>query len=133
MFNKDPRSMASNSNNETIIAQGVMVEGDFTSQGDVVIDGEVKGSVQTAQTLRIGDSAKIHADVTANTAIVAGEVQGNIRITDRLELLESSRVHGDIEASVLSIAAGANVNGRITMNGGAKAAKPNKEPKEEQE
>ena len=100
---------------ETIIATGVRVEGDFTSKGDVVIDGEVMGTVHTDASLRIGETARIQADVSAASAVVGGEVQGNIRVGDRLDLLESSRVHGDIEAQVISIAPGAVVNGRVTM------------------
>lgn len=126
MFKKQKiQPMATGSSNETIIAQGVIVEGDFSSQGDVIIDGEVTGSVKTDQSLRIGESAKIHADISARTAIIAGEVEGNIHIDDRLELLESSRVHGDIQAQILSVAPGASVNGRITMGSAKKSGAKN--------
>lgn len=109
------------SNNETVIAQGVKVEGEFAAQGNVVIEGELTGSVETSQALQVGQEAKIYADVVAKTAVIAGEIQGNIRVTDKLELRESSNVHGDIEAKTLSVSPGANINGRITMNGGVPA------------
>ncbi len=105
------------SQNETIIAQGVKVEGEFTSQGDVVIDGEVIGTVKTASSLRVGESARIQANVTAQSAVIAGEVIGNIQAFERLELLESSKVQGDVETQLISIAPGAVVNGRLTMTG----------------
>lgn len=113
--NEEQTHMAASSGQETVIAQGVKVEGDFTSSGDVIIDGEVTGTIQTASSLRVGESAKIHADVGAATAIVAGEIQGNLRVEDRLELLESSIIHGDVECRVLSVAPGATINGRLTM------------------
>ncbi|MDG1949814.1 MAG: polymer-forming cytoskeletal protein [bacterium] len=100
---------------ETIIAQGVRVEGDFHSQGDVVIDGEVAGSVETSSGLRVGDTARIHADVKAADAVVAGEVQGNMFVTGMLELLATSKVVGDITTSSISVAAGAELNGRVSM------------------
>lgn len=103
------------SEQETIIAQGVRVEGDFVSQGPVVIDGEVAGSVKTTQSLRVGDNARIEADVVAQSAIIAGQVFGKIQVQDRLELHERSVVQGDIEASVFSVAAGAQINGTVTM------------------
>ena len=84
-----------------------------------MIDGEVTGSLQTAASLKVGETAKIHADLTAQSATNAGEVQGNVRVSDRLELLDGSRVHGDIEAQVLSVAAGAKINGRVSMEPGA--------------
>jgi len=107
---------------DTVIALGVRVEGDFTSKGDVVIDGEVTGTVHTDASLRVGESARIQADVSALSAMVAGEIHGNIRVADRLDLMESSRVHGDIEAQTLSMAPGAVVNGRVSM--GAMEAQP---------
>ena len=114
--------MSSAANNETIIAQGVRVEGDFHSQGDVVIDGEVSGSVQTQSALRIGETAKIHADVRAANAIIAGEVQGNIFIEETLELLSTSRVKGDIVTANISVALGAQVNGHIGMDEAGKTS-----------
>lgn len=111
----DQTHMGSSSGQETIIAQGVKVEGEFTSSGDVVIDGEVTGSIQTAASLRVGESARIQADVTAVSAVVAGAIQGNVRISDRLELLDSSVIHGDVECQTLSVAPGAKINGRLTM------------------
>ncbi|MBM5789928.1 polymer-forming cytoskeletal protein [Candidatus Parcubacteria bacterium] len=118
--------MAQHSTGETIIAQGVRVEGDFHSSGDVVIDGEVSGSIETAQALTVGESARIQADVVANSARVAGEIKGNITAVERLELLASSVVEGDIETADLSIASGARVNGKVMMGGG----KGKKEEKE---
>jgi cytoskeletal protein CcmA (bactofilin family) len=101
---------------ETIIAQGVRVEGDFHSQGDVVIDGEVVGSVETKSALTVGETAKIHADVKAKSAVVAGEIVGNIFAEEMLELLEKSQVKGDVVTGRISVAAGARVNGRISMD-----------------
>jgi len=100
---------------ETTIAMGVKVEGDFTSEGDVIIEGEVTGNVKTKSHLRVGDSAKINADVSAKNAVVAGYIKGNLTVSERLELGENSVVEGDITTEVLSIAPGASVNGKLTM------------------
>lgn len=109
------REMSASPGGETVIAQGVKVEGEFTSNGNVIIEGEVTGSVTIAGDLRVGPTARIHADVSAQNAVVAGEIGGNMRVADRLELVESSRVMGDIEAQVLSVAAGATINGKVSM------------------
>ncbi|KKT69942.1 MAG: hypothetical protein UX09_C0031G0010 [Candidatus Uhrbacteria bacterium GW2011_GWE2_45_35] len=114
MFNKDQEA---GKNGGTIIAQGVKVEGDFVSDGNVVIEGEVSGSVKTSGFLEVGEAAKIKASVSAGEALVAGEVLGNLTVSGKLDLLETSRVEGDIEASILSVAPGAKINGQITMNG----------------
>lgn len=104
------------SGSETIIAQGVKVEGDFTSNGNVLIDGEVVGSVKAAQNLQIGQSARIHASVIAATALVAGEILGDLEATERLELTSTSKIRGNITTAVLSVEPGAEINGTITMS-----------------
>lgn len=114
MFNAKKEARMANAG-ETVIAQGVRVEGDFHSQGDVVIDGEVAGSVQTSSALRVGDAARIHADVKAANAVIAGEIQGNLFVSGMLELLATSKVIGDITTKQISVAAGAELNGRISM------------------
>jgi cytoskeletal protein CcmA (bactofilin family) len=109
-------------NPETIIAAGVQVEGDFTSQGNVLIEGTVQGSLRTERDLRVGENAVITADVKAANAVVAGEVRGNVTVTGKLELEPSARVFGDIRTSVLVVASGASMNGQIKM--GEEAAAP---------
>ena len=111
--------MSKNKTEETIIAHGVRVQGDVVSDGDIVIEGEVKGTVKTAGDLRVGKEAKIHADVVAKNATVAGEIRGTVQAGGRLELTETSNIIGDVAAEVLSISAGAQVNGKITMDGRA--------------
>ena len=120
---------------ETVIAQGVKVEGEFTSNGNVIIEGEVTGAVSVAGDLTVGQGARIHADVTAQNAAVAGEIGVNLRVNERLEIAESARVLGDIEAQILSVSPGASINGRVTMGAeeGGKRGRRSKETSEEVE
>jgi cytoskeletal protein CcmA (bactofilin family) len=100
---------------DTIIAQGVKVEGDFKSKGNIIIEGMVSGSVKTENDLHVGEKAKISANLTVQNAHIAGEVQGNIKAKEKLELATTSRVYGDIEAKTLIINAGAIFNGKCAM------------------
>jgi len=114
MFNRDEGGREGGS---TIIARGVKVEGDFTSDGNVTIEGEVLGSVKASGHLEVGPEAKIKADVSAGSAVVAGEISGNLIVTGKLDLLEKSHLSGDITVGILSVAPGAKINGQVTMNG----------------
>lgn len=118
---------------ETIISASVKVEGDFVSQGNVLIEGEVEGSMKTEKDLRVGEHARISADVSAASATVAGEVRGNVNVSDRLKLEPTAKVYGDIKTRDLVVASGAVVNGKIVMDADmemngrpAKAAKSTK-------
>jgi len=107
---------------ETIISASVKVEGDFVSQGNVLIEGEVEGSIKTEKDLRVGEHARIAADVSAASATVAGEVRGNMTVRERLQLEPTARVFGDVKTKDLVIASGAVVNGRIMMEAEEEAA-----------
>ncbi len=111
-----------NGGGDTIIAEGVKVEGDFTSNGNVTIEGNVTGNVAATGDIFIGENAVIDADVSARNAVISGRVKGNVRIDDKTELTPSSNIEGDLETHVLSVSPGAQVNGRIVMPEGK--AKP---------
>lgn len=100
---------------ETIIAASVKVEGDLKSGGDVVIEGEVMGSLTTKGNLRVGDQASIDADVSAVNAHVSGQVKGNLTVAEKLELTASARISGDVHTKILIVESGATVNGHIVM------------------
>lgn len=106
---------------ETIIGSSVKVEGNFVGQGDVVVEGKVKGSLETANNVRIGSKAQVRANIKAENVFVAGEVRGNIKAQGKIELASSARVFGDIEAKTVSIAEGAIFNGKCVIEGEGKA------------
>ena len=101
---------------ETVVGPSVKVQGDFISQGNIVIEGEVKGSIKTDKQLRVEEGAKIDADVSAEGALLAGEVRGNIHILGTAELTPTAKLYGDLEAKTLIVAAGAVLHGRVIMD-----------------
>ena len=115
-----PAARPESANNDTVIAAGVKVEGDFTSAGNIIIDGEVSGTLRTDMDLVVGPEAKITANVSARNARISGEVHGNLSVSERAELSATAKVSGDIQARILVMEAGAVLNGRCAM--GAEAA-----------
>lgn len=102
---------------ETVVGPSVNVEGDFASEGNIVVKGSVAGSVHTSRHLSVETGAKIMANVRAGSATVAGEVKGNMKIKESLELLSTARVLGDIEVTNLTIESGAILCGKVAMPG----------------
>ena len=101
---------------ETVIGPSVMIKGNFNSQGDIVIEGVLRGDVKTSSNIFVGDKAKVTANIDAKTARIGGEVKGNIKIKHHLNIVASARVHGDIECESLAVENGAIINGKIVMN-----------------
>lgn len=111
MFQKSTTS----SSQPTIIARGVTLEGNFQGQGDVTVEGHVKGSLVTTGSLTVGPEAVIEAEVRAAEASVAGTIQGNVTITNRCEVRATAKVVGDVTAQVMAIEAGASLQGRLMV------------------
>jgi cytoskeletal protein CcmA (bactofilin family) len=111
MFKKDEGS----SGNETIIASGVKVEGDFSSPGNVRIEGIVIGSVKAEGDLIVTETASIEADVTAANAVVAGEIKGDLTTSEKLDLMGTAKIHGNINCRILTVEAGASIAGNCQV------------------
>lgn len=119
MFKADTNSGA-----ETLIGPSVHVKGDFKSQGNVQIEGQVTGTIQTSGNLKVGEQAKINANITAASAYVAGAIKGNVTVTERLELSAQAKIDGDVNTKILVMAEGAQLNGRCQMSSTSFEASP---------
>jgi len=102
---------------ETVVGPSVNVEGDFASEGNIIVKGTVSGSVHTSRFLSVETGAKIMANVRAGNAKISGEVKGNLKIKETIELTSTAKVLGDIEARVLSVEPGALLFGKVSMPG----------------
>ena len=109
---------------DTIIGRSIKIEGDLSSAGNIIIEGEVKGSVKTGKHLKVGDQAMVQANVDADNAVVSGVVEGNVTVNGVLEMAESAKIFGDISARTLSIASGAVFNGNCKMEEVQKVDEP---------
>lgn len=111
---------------ETIVGPSVKVEGDFVSEGNIVIEGQVHGKIKTSKQLRVEEGAKVAADVSAESALVSGEIHGNIKLVSTLELTPTAKVYGDVTTKTLIIAAGAVLHGQCIMDETEKSRKAGK-------
>jgi len=131
MFNKNTPEGGSieKKDIETIIGSSVKVEGNFICEGNMVIDGQVKGNVQTNGFLQVGRSAVVIADVKAANARIGGEIRGNVKIDGYLEINDTAKIYGDIEVATLSIAKGAYISGHCSTieNAGKKKVETKEE------
>lgn len=110
-------NQAVNDEVETVVGPSVNVEGDFASEGNIIVKGTVAGSVNTSRHLSVEQGAKIMANVKAGSARIAGEVKGNMKIREVLEITSTARVLGDIEVKTFIVEAGALIAGKVTMPG----------------
>lgn len=102
---------------DTVVGPSVSVEGDFSSEGNIIVKGVVTGSVHTSKHLLVEPGAKIIANIRAGTAQIGGEVKGNVKIKGSLEIGAFAKILGDIETQTLAVEPGAIIYGRVVMPG----------------
>ncbi|MFN3301696.1 MAG: polymer-forming cytoskeletal protein [Patescibacteria group bacterium] len=100
---------------ETIIGAGVNLEGNFTGEGNIIIRGRIKGSIETKSDVKIEEGAVVEADIKGKNVIVAGEIKGNIKAEERISLSSSAHLLGNIDCKFLSVEDGAVFNGECRM------------------
>ena len=98
---------------ETIIGASIKVKGNFYGEGNIVVEGQLEGSLKTDANLFIGDKAKVVANIEASDAIINGEVRGTLKIHQYLAIGPTAKIIGDINYCEISIEKGAIINGQI--------------------
>lgn len=100
----------------TIIGKGTCVNGGFSAESSVRIDGTVEGDVTLAGDLIIGATGKVNGDIEAMSAIIGGEVIGNVVAEKKVELTATAKVLGDIYTNGIVIDENAVFQGKCDMN-----------------
>lgn len=91
-------------------------KGDLVADEDLVIQGQIEGSILHTRSLTIGSQGRVHGDIRARRIIVEGSVEGNLYALERASLRPGATVRGDIFAAEIVIDDGASLNGRIDMD-----------------
>ena len=96
---------------ENVLSEGVSIKGDVTFGSELVIDGEVEGTINSTGVLTIGQHAQIRAEISAATVVVHGTVDGNVFASDRCVLGAGATLRGDVEAPRLAVDENASFQG----------------------
>ena len=97
------------------IDQGSSFEGKLSFKDTVRIDGHFVGEITSENTLIIGETGEIEANIRSKTVIISGAVSGDVVAGTKVVLHKSARMKGNIEAPSLMIEDGAVFNGQVSM------------------
>jgi cytoskeletal protein CcmA (bactofilin family) len=86
------------------------------------IDGRLRGKIVSENTLVVGESAHIEAEIDCGVVSIRGTVSGKIHGRQRIELLAGCRVHGTLVSPKVVIEDGAFFEGNCDMSAAAKRA-----------
>jgi len=86
-----------------LLSRGVSIKGTVKFTNELLIDGEVEGTIDSTGSLTIGEHASIKGEIKSKSVKVRGTVEGDIFATERCELQAGCTLQGDIEAPRLVV------------------------------
>src|SRR6266404_8787383 len=95
---EQPNRSSTSAQSPGLLSRGVSIKGTVKFSNELLIDGEVEGTINSTGTLTIGEHASIRGEVRAKSVKVRGTVEGNIFATERCELQAGCTLRGDVEA-----------------------------------
>jgi cytoskeletal protein CcmA (bactofilin family) len=97
----------------SLLAADLVFEGNISGDGELMIDGAVKGDIHVAR-LVVGEHAHVEGTIRGGQIEIRGHVHGNVE-GKAVRLLETAHVEGDITHEQLSIDVGAFFQGRCSQ------------------
>lgn len=105
-----------NSQINTLIGSGTVIQGDIHFKDGLHIDGVVKGNVIAEgdhSMLTMSESGRIQGEVRVHNIVLNGAVEGDVYASQHIELAPAAKVHGNVYYNLIEMAMGAEVNGSL--------------------
>jgi cytoskeletal protein CcmA (bactofilin family) len=100
-----------------MIGKTIVIKGDISGEESLVVEGRVDGTIHLKNNdLTVGQSGRVHANVTANVVRIDGEVTGDIVGIEKVVVTKTGRVHGNIVGPRVTLEDGAKFKGSIDMD-----------------
>ena len=103
---------------------GTELVGELRFRDTFRVDGRVKGRIVSDNTLIVGESGSVEADIDCGVVSIRGSVTGHVCGRQRIELLAGARVQGSLVSPRLVIEEGAFFQGDCDMGAAATTAAP---------
>ena len=105
------------STGSSVLGPTLKFKGELTANEDLLIQGQIEGSINHTSNLTIGKEGKIKANVKAEQISVEGSVDGDLSGSKAVVVKESADVKGNIYSPVVTLREGSTFNGSIDMTG----------------
>ena len=99
------------------MGEDTVFNGSLTFDGTVRIDGKFEGQVITDDTLIVGETGHLVAEISAGTVICMGRVEGTVMASKKVEIHSTSKVVGNVKSPDLYIELGGVLDGTCDMTG----------------
>ena len=104
--------------------KAVRLEGTLELVGTFRLDARVKGNIISADSLVLGEEARVEGQIEGNHVVISGRFDGVIFAKGRVEIQARGVVTGEIHAPCLVIEPGGIFDGHCHMLASSEAGRP---------
>lgn len=101
----------------TVLAEGSRFHGKANVAGTIRVEGEAEGEIQAADSLVVGSTGNVQAQVNARRAVINGRFQGKIAAREGVEFQSGSHVDADVKAKNMVMEDGVRFRGNCEIGG----------------
>ena len=101
---------------KAFLGEGTDFKGILTFEGTVRVDGKLEGEIYTKDTLIVGESAVVAAEINVNTIVISGIVKGNVNASGKIEVHRPGKLFGNVKTPSLYIEEGVIFEGNCSMD-----------------
>jgi cytoskeletal protein CcmA (bactofilin family) len=112
---KDQKGVPGTEEVNAFLGRGTTFDGKMSFDGMFRLDGKFKGEIVSGDSLIIGETGEVDAQIKVNSLIVNGKLTGGVTASIRIEINPPGKVLGDIKTPVLVISEGAVFEGNCQM------------------
>ncbi len=98
-----------------VIGPSMMIKGEIRAREELIVDGEVEGTLESQSLLTVGANGKVRGDIKAREVAIFGSVRGNVIVAEKIAIRDQGSLIGDIKSAGISIDDGAYFKGSIDI------------------
>lgn len=100
---------------KAFLGPGSHFEGKLAFDEIVRLDGAFRGEITSHDTLIVGETADLQAQVVVGALIISGKLRGSIKAVTRVVMRAPAQIDADVETPSLVVEEGVIWNGQLIM------------------
>lgn len=100
----------------SILPPTLRFKGELSADEDLLIQGQIEGTIKHTQRVTIGKEGKVKANISAQVIKVEGTVEGDLHAERSVYVEDSGNLRGNIHAPSVCLVEGSKFNGAVDMD-----------------
>ncbi|MCS7297358.1 MAG: polymer-forming cytoskeletal protein [Bacteroidia bacterium] len=131
MWKKEPSTNGAYEKALSLLGEGSHTKGEFSTPGNLRIEGTFHGRLRVGGRLVIAPSAEITGSVHAGQVHIAGQFSGELIVEETVEIASTAKLKGELKARRMETQKGASLEVRCWVGEEAfPSVTPTTEPQE---